>query len=75
MLVLIEYDTANKHANTLCNSVILFHPHSSSPDNPWHLLPASPWNRMGIRQACMKMAHKYHLIRREFRNHEIMKKK
>ena len=59
MLVLIEYDTANKHANTLYNFVILFHPLNIAADTPWHLLPISPQNGVGIRQAYMKMTYEY----------------
>lgn len=41
MLVLIEYDTANKHANTLYNFVILFHPLNAAAGTPGHLLTIS----------------------------------
>lgn len=67
MLVLIEYDTANKHANTLYNFVILFHPLNAAAGTPGHLLTISSQNGMGVRQAYMKMTHEYQLIRTEFR--------
>ena len=67
MLVLIEYDTANKQDNILYNFVILFHPFNAAADITGHLLQISPKNGMGIRHAYMKMTHEYQLIRMEFR--------
>lgn len=64
---LVEYDTANNHANTLCKFVILFHPLSAAADTRGHVLPISPWNGTVIRQAYMKMTREYQLIRTEFR--------
>lgn len=42
MLVLIEYNTEDKHANTLCGFIILFQPLDAAANTAGHLLPVSP---------------------------------